>query len=130
MSDLFLKRKGSLLILAALFMFVLTGCVSEDDPPTISVSQSEIFFEQKSDAFDILLTSNAEWKASSNQSWCRPSVSTGRHSLDMKVLVDENNTKFKRTAIITFETQGSNKTITSIIVSQDGIDVWGNGETN
>ncbi|MDH6312154.1 hypothetical protein M2137_000917 [Parabacteroides sp. PFB2-10] len=130
MSDLFSKRIGSLMILSALFMLVLTGCVNEDDPPAISVSQNEIFFDQKSDATPVQVNSNAEWKASSNQTWCRPSVSTGRHSLDIKVLVDENDTKFKRTAIITFETQGSNKTISSIIVSQEGIDVWGNGETN
>ncbi|MDL2255337.1 BACON domain-containing protein [Parabacteroides sp. OttesenSCG-928-G06] len=130
MNNLFLTRKGSLFALIASFLFVVNGCVKEDDPPVINVSQNEICISQKSSAVSVWIDSNAEWKSSTNQEWCRPSVTTGRHSQEINVLVDENTTKFNRTAIITFETKGGNKKTTSVLVSQEGIDVWGKGETN
>ncbi len=104
---------------------VVAGCVNESDPPSIRVSETEMTLDWETHSIPVEVTSNAAWKATSNQPWCRPSVSSGRNSQKINILVDESGLTENRTAIITLQTTGADTDMATILVSQDGEDVWG-----
>lgn len=58
----------------------------------------------------LTITTAAEWKASSNQTWCRVDKETGVSDGDILLILDENNTLQAREAIVKIERQ-TNKTL-------------------
>lgn len=115
-----IKMRSGLLVLAVLCAAVFTGCVKEGDPVKISVSQQAITLDMHENFAYVNVDSNTEWKAYTNQSWCRVSVNKGMFSQKLQVIVDANETGADRTAVVTFETTKSKAMVTSIVVAQTG----------
>lgn len=114
------KMRSGFLVLAVLCAAVFAGCVKEGDPVKISVSQQAITLDMHENFAYVNVDSNAEWKASTNQPWCRVSVTKGMFSQKVQVIVDANETGDDRTAVVTFETTKSKVMVTSIVVAQTG----------
>lgn len=115
-----MKIRGGLLVVAALCMAALAGCAKEGDPTEISVSPQAIEFGMYENFAYVDVNSNTEWKAYTNESWCRVSVSKGMFSQKVQIIADANDTGAERTAVVTFETTKSKIMVTSIVVSQAG----------
>lgn len=125
MNNFKLKLKGSLLILAGLFLVLATGCQSEDDPTVLNLSESSIHCDWNFLEKPVMVTTNAEWKASSDQTWCRLSTDNGRTSQSVSILVEPFDAKgTSRHAVVTFETVTGKKIVQTIIVEQHGENTW------
>ncbi|GHV01439.1 hypothetical protein FACS1894159_09290 [Bacteroidia bacterium] len=104
----------------------LSGCLKEDDPPAITLSQSSVTLDWEAASVPVHVTANTPWSVVSDQSWCRPSIGSGRASEQIHLIVDQSDLKTLRTAVVTFETLGERKIYRAIVVTQEGKAVWQN----
>lgn len=88
--------------------------------PILAVSQSNLFFNSNgsSGSASIGITSTVTWLVTSNQTWCRVSVSGGSNNGVVNVACDVNQTSFQRSATITLSAEGVTSRI--VIVNQKG----------
>ena len=115
------------LALLAVLALAVSGCLKEDDSPALSLSQSVVLIDWKAVSVPVEVNTNAEWKAASDQTWCRLSKSNGNASQTVNIIVDRNELAVTRTAVVTFRTTGDSKEVhRTIVVSQSGEDIWSN----
>jgi uncharacterized protein (TIGR02145 family) len=83
--------------------------------PVLSVSPTSMTFESSGTITDpaITITSNLNWTASSNQSWCLLSATSGSNNGSLNVTCSANGNTIPRQATITFSGLGAvDKTVT------------------
>ncbi len=103
-------KKQNLFSLIVLFSLLSAGFSScdKDDDPTFEASKSTIALTAEdgaSSTFDI--KSNTNWTLASNESWCKPSVTSGNGDATITVTATENeDIKNSRTATITLTPNG------------------------
>lgn len=122
-----MRIKAFSLSLAALVTLILGGCVGEDEPNEIGVSQQVLLFEPEADFTYVTLTANSPWKAwveidnGAAAAWCRLGTTAGGASQQVQVIVEANDSAEARSARIFFENTTSKRMRTSILVSQSGV---------
>lgn len=111
-----------------LSLVMLTGCgsSSSDDgggttPPstdTGSITLSKTSIDMTADAADntnIIVTANADWTVSSDQTWCTPSPTSGHNGQTIiKVSTLSNKTGSERSANLNFTIKGTKKVTLSV----------------
>ena len=77
--------------------------VIQSASPSISFDASNLIFGYKTSNKNLGITASGNWTASSDQSWCHLSASTGvTGNTTMNITVDENSGALSRTATLTF----------------------------
>ena len=104
--------KSSLLSLLIFFLFLFTSCEKET---ILTVNQSSLSFENKGGNQTVNLVANKLWSASSNQSWCKVSPSSGDGSensnITISVSCEANDSYDERACSITVSCGELTKTI-------------------
>src|SRR5574344_1489857 len=89
------------------------GETTPSSTDTGSISLSKTSLSMAADAADnseVIVTSNADWALSSDQTWCTPSPSSGHNGQTvLKVSTLSNKTGNERTANLTFTIKGAKK---------------------
>ncbi len=101
--------KSYILLFEVLFLIVLFSCSkSETDiQPELTLSSEQLTFSKNSSASFIDVKSNIAWSASSSETWCTLSSSSGNSgTTQLSVTTTENTTNIARNATITI-TAGS-----------------------
>ena len=88
-----------------------------DPAPGTSVGSTSMSFESAGGTQKVTVTSNEEWTASSSQSWCSVTPTSGSNSGYLSVTCSKNDAENQRTATITVTGKESGKT-TVINVTQ------------
>ena len=101
-----------------LTLSIVIGCsllASCEKETMLSVSQSSISFDNKGGNASFNITANKVWSASSNQSWCKVSPSSGDGSeystFTLSVSSDANTTYDERSCMITITCEELTKTV-------------------
>ncbi len=92
------------------------------EDPKIEISVSSLSFECSASEKSVTVTSNTDWTASSDKSWCKVSPANGSGNATLTIKADDNNTTETRSATITVST--SSGLTRTIQVSQKGGDVF------
>ena len=94
--------KKNLIAVIGMALFILGSCVPKTE---LSVSQSALTFDNKGASQTVSFTANKVWSASSNQSWCKVTPSSGdgsaNSSQSFRVSCDPNTTYDSRNCDIT-----------------------------
>ena len=127
--------------LILVFCLILVGCKDEKEEeiivqPSITINGGSSYtIESKGGTVEVNFSSSKAWTASSGQSWCRVSPTSGQGgNARLTITVDENTTTDERNASVTIHssTVSANITITQkqkdalTVTSQKmEIDAWG-----
>ncbi len=129
MNRRFFARTGVWLVLMTLFAFAQAGCSKEEDPPMMELSQPAMEFgDWEAASQPLSVTTNSGWTASvdaENSDWCRLSISRGRGSRQIDIMVGESNDNRIRSAVVTFKTTGRNSVTRTVLVTQQGENIYG-----
>ena len=90
---------------------------------TLSVTPTSLSMENTADSKTVTVSSNGQWTASSNQTWCTLSPSSGTNNGTITVKVTANTTGSARSATVTIKETNSNKTVTVTVTQVAGISV-------
>ena len=94
-------RSISLFIFTIVLLFS-TGCEQE---PILSVSNTSFSFEEEGGVATLSITTNNLWRASSSQSWCKLSMSSGDasdlSSASISIICEANQSYEERSCTIT-----------------------------
>ena len=102
---------------------VENGVLKEVDNPApswnLTLSTSSLIVESSTGNQQVNVTSNDDWKASSNQNWCAVSPSSGSNNGVLTISVSENTTNTPRSAKVTVT--GNNSGLKAVLdVTQKG----------
>lgn len=111
-----MKRFVLLLLLLPFFL----SCEKET---FISVDQTSINVSDAGGSSTVSLTANKPWTASSNQSWCKVSPSSGEEATSSRITIscDPNTTYDARNATVTFTCAELTKTISVSQATNNGL---------
>jgi|GEM_PF-6898390 len=105
-------RSISLFIFTIVLLFS-TGCEQE---PILSVSNTSFSFEEEGGVATLSITTNNLWRASSSQSWCKLSMSSGDasdlSSASISIICEANQSYEERSCTITVYSAELQETIT------------------
>lgn len=87
-------------------------------PPTLQADNNSLSFTCNAGEKTVQITSNRNWTATSNASWCTVSPRTGSNNGSLKVTVIANEALTSRSAVITITPDDSNLSPLTIQVSQ------------
>jgi hypothetical protein len=92
-----------------LMLFIINSCKDDNDDPSLSISATELSFDNAGGSKSLTLTSNVIWKATVNEeaTWCTITPSGGNKNSDGNLAVSVTpytDAGAARTAIITFTT--------------------------
>lgn len=79
---------------------------------SLSISTQAITAIAKTDTYELQLTGDASWTASSNQSWATLDQISGKGAATLKITCDDNTNKTARTAIISINSAHNNYSVT------------------
>lgn len=119
-----MKIRGLFFVLALSLLSMAAGCSGEKEPTAISAEPDMVTLDWNQALVPVALTTNSEWEASSSKEWCRLSISKGRESQPVNIIVDEYDGDDTRSAVVTFKTTGEKEVITTVFVSQSGENKW------
>ena len=91
--------------------------VTQTGDTILSISPTSINTGATAATYSINITSNLSWTATSSQSWCSITPTSGSDNSTILVDVNENTSTSSRTATITIESEGVVKTVS---ISQAG----------
>jgi hypothetical protein len=109
-SSLYLKQFICVLFIS-LFM---QQCIEKDDPKVLTVSSTSINVGLTAGESKIKITTNTDWTATSDQSWCTLSASSGSGDSEITVLYTENTLFENRTAHVTIAGEGVQSQVITI----------------
>jgi len=122
-------------------LLIITGYACSDDNsdnPELIVSTEEIAFGTTGGTQAIHIKTNQRWSASSSESWCTitPSSGEGTGTTKLEIITTENSTNDNRTATITITAGSLSNQIKVtqaqkdlLVLTQDLYKVLANGET-
>jgi endonuclease/exonuclease/phosphatase family metal-dependent hydrolase len=89
------------------FAGILLSCEGDKhEKAFLEIAEPQLSFEQASGNKFITVSTNQTFKATSNQTWCVPSVMPGRIADNLMVTATKNDAIGLRTAILTVSTEG------------------------
>lgn len=80
-------------------------------PTSLAVSQTSLSANPEGGSLSFNITSNSEWTATSNASWCRVNTTSGTGNKTVNITVTENNGTNERTATITVTAGNVTRTV-------------------
>lgn len=104
-------------------MMILSACSgteetdyypSSDISARLSVNQSNITVAAKSQDATIKVSSNVQWTATSDASWCTLTTASGVGNSDLIIKVSDNLSTEQRTCIVTVSAEGKTATLNVI----------------
>jgi hypothetical protein len=111
-----MKKMYNLMIIAVL---LLGSCKTTPEPPVTAVefkiqySPETLTLEAQEGSKSVIVTSNANWTVSSDQTWCTVSPFSGYSGdTSIKIEASANQTDKDRIAILTFKSENANKKYT------------------
>lgn len=112
--------KKQILFLLIVMPFLLIGCEKES---FLSVDQTSINISDAGGSSTVSLTANKPWTASSNQSWCKVSPSSGEEATSSRITIscDPNTTYDARNATITFTCAELTKQVSITQATNNGL---------
>ena len=90
---------------------------------TLSVTPTSLTMENTADSKTVTVSSNGQWTASSNHTWCTLSNSSGSNNGTITIKVSANTTANERTATITIKETNTNRTVAVTVTQGAGISV-------
>ena len=90
---------------------------------TLSVTPTSLTMENTADSKTVTVSSNGQWTASSNQTWCTLSNSSGSNNGTITIKVSANTIANERTATITIKETNTNRTVAVTVTQCAGISV-------
>lgn len=97
--------------------------VSQERPPYLDVSTTEISCHPGADSYYFDITSNTSWQVSSDATWCTVSPTKDKNSKTIKVTVKANTEGKDRTAYITVTGTDVTKKTIKVVQKYDSTDV-------
>lgn len=118
-------------IFVSLLVISLTACSGESEPkvePSVSISgQSSATIGSIGGSTTITFSSAKDWTASSSQSWCKISPSSGKGgNATITITVDENTSYDERNASVTISSETISKNITVTQKQKDALTLTSN----
>ena len=118
-------------IFVSLLVISLTACSGESEPkvePSVSISgQSSATIGSNGGSTTITFSSAKDWTASSSQSWCKISPSSGKGgNATITITVDENTSYDERNASVTISSETISKNITVTQKQKDALTLTSN----
>ena len=100
-------------------VLLLGSCKTTPEPPVTAVefkiqySPETLTLEAQEGSKSVIVTSNANWTVSSDQTWCTLSPFSGYSGdTSLKIEVSANQTDKDRTAVLTFKSENASKKYT------------------
>ncbi len=115
-----MKRFPVFSILSLALLIVLFSCEKET---ILSVDQSSVEISDAGGSQTVSLTANKPWSASSNQSWCKVSPSTGEEATNSRITItcDPNTSYDARNCTVTFTCAELTKTVSVSQATNNGL---------
>lgn len=109
--------------IAFLSILILTFLLSCEKETILSVDQTSINISDAGGSSTVSLTANKPWTASSNQSWCKVSPSSGEEATSSRITIscDPNTTYDTRNATVTFTCAEMTKQVSITQATNNGL---------
>lgn len=103
-----------------LLLAVFTSCEKET---VLTVDQTTLSFTAAGGSQTVSLTANKPWTASSNQSWCKVSLSGGEEAASSRITIacDANTSYDERSCTVTFTCSELTKTVSVTQATNNGL---------
>ena len=86
-------------LLMVSFTIGISSCVQQD-PPMVSVSKTTILAGCEAQSIPVTVMSNTDWTASSNSPWCRVSITSGKGTTEIQLILEACNVTQEREAVV------------------------------
>ena len=113
-------KRIQLILIGILTCFILFSCEKET---LLSVDQTSLSFTDTGGSQTVSLTANKQWAASSNQSWCKVSPSSGEEASSSRITItcDANTSYDARNCAITFTCAEKTTTVNVSQATNNGL---------
>lgn len=117
-----MRRCFETLFLVLSFLFLLSSCEQE---PMLTVSGNSFSFKEEGGVATLSITTNNPWRASSSQSWCKLSMSSGEvtelSNASISIMCEANQSYEPRSCTITISSAELQEVITVEQTDNKGI---------
>lgn len=108
---------------AAGSVLAIVECLSPTVPEILTVDNTELIFGAEADEQTVVVTSNVDWRAKSNKSWCKVSPQTGSKDGVVSVTVEANETGKDRSAKVVISSENESQTVVITQVAGEMLEV-------
>jgi len=114
--------KKTAVLLSALLVLLFFGCKATTDAfqTKLKLSESSLVYTEIGGSQLVAVSGDAEWNASSNQSWCSVSPNSGNGSGAINITVDLNNSVELRSAKVTVSSADNSLSCVIVITQAAG----------
>ena len=104
-------------------VLAIVECLSPIVPEILTVDNTELIFSAEAAEQTIIVTSNVDWTAKSNKSWCTISPASGSRDGVVTVTAEANETGKDRTAKVVISSENESQTVVITQVAGEMLEV-------